>query len=135
MRSLIFAVVAIALAQPARAVGVPQNPTQTFEISGTSLTVRGLNITSSAGATSVVISTAPLWREVCVQNIGGVGLFCGDSSNVTSTLTSDSVGVNIATAAATPPPVCFPLVPGQDFFCAAALQSAGTSRAVIRRRR
>ena len=101
------------------------------------MTVTGISISSSV-PTDVVISTNPLYRQVCVQNLDwGAFIACGESVNV-STLTANSLmGVYLTTATAaslgqTPP--CFEVVPGKRFYCESGNKTAPSPAVLIRKR-
>lgn len=130
MRGLIFAVVVL-LASAAHA----DNAVPSIMAVTSTMTVATISITS-ATATSVIVSTSPLYRQVCVQNLdSGSFLACGETANV-STITANSLfGIYLATNTATLPsiPYCFEVVPGNNFYCRSA--ASGASRAVIIRKR
>lgn len=102
------------------------------------VTVSAVNISSGAGnATSVLVSTGPLYRQVCIQNLDYASfLSCGDNVNVSTVQASNLFGIFLATASATTLsvyPPCFEVVPGKDFYCRSA--ASNPSRAVIIRKR
>lgn len=132
MRGLIFAVVVL-LAGTAHALDFAQPM-----INGvtSTMTVSAINI-SSGVATSVIVSTQALYRQVCVQNLDNLSfLSCGETVNVSTIQANNLYGVYLPTATATTlanPYPCFEVVPGKDFFCRSAASSP--SRAVITRKR
>lgn len=99
-------------------------------------TISGIAI-ASAPATSVIVSTPMLYRQVCVQNLDfGNFLSCGESVSVSTISTSAQAGVVISTrvAGAGMDPQCFPVVAGNQFYCRSS-SVTGSSRAVIIRKR
>ena len=100
-------------------------------------TVRGVDI-SSQTAFNVMISTPPLYRQVCVQNLDTTAyLACGDSVSVSTISTSNLIGVIIPAAptATTPAtPTCFGVPIGNSWYCLTS-SVTGTTRAVIQRGR
>ncbi len=133
MRGLIFAV-AVMLAGVAHAGGDLAVPS----IMGAStMTVSMVSIATQT-ATSVVVSTGPLYRQVCVQNLDwNSSLSCGENVNVSTIQASGLYGIYVTTAtavtlSATPP--CFEVVPGKNFYCQSS-NVAAPSRAVIIRKR
>ena len=100
-------------------------------------TVRGIDI-SSAPATDIIISTAPLYRQACVQNLDtSAFLVCSENVNVSTQTASNLVGVIVppaATASQPQTPLCFSVVPGQRWYCETS-SVTGTTRAVISRGR
>lgn len=134
MRGLIFSVFVL-LAGTAGAIDFAQPVI--YGVTST-VTVSAINISSGAGnATSVLVSTGPLYRQVCVQNLDYASfLSCGDSVNVSTVQASNLFGIFVATASATTLsvyPPCFEVVPGKDFFCRSA--ASNPSRAVVIRKR
>ncbi len=112
--------------------------TATIDTVSSTNTFSGIDISSSV-PTSVVVSTSPLYRQVCVQNIStSVYLACGERVNVSTITTSSRIGVILpaATAITTPyAPTCFSISAGTDFYCLHDAALLGTSRAVIIRGR
>ena len=99
-------------------------------------TISGIAI-ASAPATSVVISTSMLYRQVCVQNLDwGNFLSCSESVSVSTISTSAQAGVVISTrvAGSGMDPQCFEVVAGHQFYCRSS-SITGSSRAVIIRKR
>jgi hypothetical protein len=101
------------------------------------MTVSGVSISSSV-PTDVVISTGPLYRQVCVQNLDTAAFIaCGENIAVSTQAASALMGVYLTTATASTladPPLCFEVVPGKRFYCESA-NAAAASRAVIIRKR
>ena len=100
------------------------------------ITVTGIAISSSV-PTDVVISTNPLYRQVCVQNLDTSNyIACGETVSVSTQPASAFAGVQIAKGAAAVPiaPYCFELVPGKRFYCASGSTSASTNAVIIRKR-
>lgn len=112
--------------------------TVTIDSVSSSMTVRGIDISSSV-PTSVIVSTTPLFRQVCVQNIStSTWLACGDNVKVSTITTGDGIGVVIPAAPTiTTPytPTCFSVVAGNHYYCLHSADLNGTSRAVIIRGR
>lgn len=107
-----------------------------IESVGSTNTVMGITIASSP-VTSVIISTAALYRQVCVQNLDQSGyLACGETINVSTMSSSAFAGVIITTASTTNivPPYCFTVPPGTNFYCGSSRVNT-TSRAIIMRKR
>lgn len=99
-------------------------------------TFMGLTVSSNP-ATDIVISTAALYRQVCVQNQDNAHFVaCGDSINVSSTLVSGVGGVWITTFTAAVPnlPVCFPIPQGKSFYCRSSNITGGSPITTIRSR-
>lgn len=111
--------------------------TVTIDSVSSTMTIRGIDI-SSAPATSIVISTAMLYRQVCVQNFDTTAfLACSENVNVSTQTAQNHVGTIIApAAAATSPstPVCFSVSAGTNFYCRTS-SVTGTTRAGIARGR
>ena len=101
------------------------------------MTVSGISIATQT-ATSVVISTAPLYRQVCVQNLDWSNFIaCGENPSVSTLTASGLMGVYLTTATAaslvnTPP--CFEVVPGKNFYCLSASHFAPSPAVIIRKR-
>ena len=132
MRGLIFAV-AVMLAGVAHALDFAQPVV--LGVTST-MTVSGIAISSFTG-TDVVISTGPLYRQVCVQNLDTSNyIACGDTVSVSTQPASALAGVQIAKGAAAIPvaPFCFELVPGHRFWCTSGSTSAATNAVIIRKR-
>lgn len=111
--------------------------TVTIDSVSSTMTISGINITTQT-ATSIIVSTAMLYREACVQNLDTSSfLACSENVNV-STLTANSmVGVIIpaATSATTPAsPTCFSVVAGNNFYCKSASVTAASRATIIRGR-
>ena len=132
MRGLIFAV-AVMLA------GVAHADNAVTSIMGvtSTMTVSGISIATQT-ATSVVISTAPLYRQVCVQNLDWSNFIaCGENPSVSTLTASGLMGVYLTTATAASlanPPPCFEVVPGKNFYCLSASHSAPSPAVIIRKR-
>lgn len=128
-----FAASPVTEATPARA---PQPVTAVMGAASSTYTVVGLSI-SSAPATSVVIDTLQMYRQVCVQNLDtSSALYCSENVNVSTNSASALIGVVISAASAvTTPngPTCFSIVGGMNFYCKNG--GAGSTRAVIVRAR
>jgi hypothetical protein len=135
MRGLILAV-AVILAGVSSAFALEPVSVTIDGVSSTD-TVRGIDI-SSQTPTDVIINTGALYREVCIQNLSTAGyLACGDSASVSTTTTSNLIGVIIpAPPASTTPatPICFSVPAGNRWYCLASYVS-GSIRAVIQRGR
>lgn len=133
MTRYILAVVLLGLSAVADAGGDFAIPSI---MSASTMTVSAINI-SSGVATSVVISTNPLYRQVCVQNLDSVSfLSCSDNVNVSTIQANNLFGVYLPTATATTLSAvapCFEVVPGNNFYCRSA--ASNPSRAVIIRKR
>ncbi len=133
MRGLVFAV-AVILAGSAHAL---ETVTPTIDSVSSTITISGISITTQT-ATDVVISTFPLYRQVCVQNFD-TSAFLACSENVSvSTLTANALaGTIIAPAAtATQPatPTCFAVVAGKRFYCLSSSVTASTRAGITRGR-
>ena len=100
-------------------------------------TVRGVDI-SSQTAFDIIVATAPLYREACVQNLSTSGyLACGDSASVSTITSNNLIGIIIpASPAITTPasPTCFSVPAGNHWYCLGSWV-LGTMRAVIQRGR
>lgn len=111
--------------------------TVTIDSVSSTNTIRGIDI-SSAPATSVVISTAMLYRQVCVQNFDTTAfLACSENVNVSTQTAQNHVGTIIppAPTATTPAtPLCFSVSAGTNFYCRTS-SVTGTTRAGIGRGR
>lgn len=135
MRRFLFAVAVIL----ASAVGAQalEPATVTIDSVSSTNTIRGIDI-SSQTATSVIISTRTLYRQVCVQNFDTTAfLACSEDVNVSTQTAQNHVGTLIAPAptASTPStPTCFAVSAGTDFYCRTS-SVTGTTRAGIGRGR
>jgi hypothetical protein len=111
--------------------------TVTIDSVSSTTTVRGLDI-SSHTATNVVVSTAPLYRQVCIQNLSTTDwVACGDNVAVSTITTHNLMGVIVpapATIATATTPMCFSIVAGNSFYCRTSSVTA-TSRVVVIRGR
>lgn len=111
--------------------------TVTIDSVSSTNTIRGIDI-SSAPATSIVISTNMLYRQVCVQNFDTTAfLACSENVNVSTQTAQNHVGTIIppAPTAATPAtPLCFSISAGTNFYCRTS-SVTGTTRAGIGRGR
>ena len=100
-------------------------------------TVRGVDI-SSHTAFDIIVSTLPLYRQACVQNLDtSAFLACSDSLNVSTLTANGAIGVVLPAAptATTPAtPTCFSVVAGNRWYCRTS-SVTGTTRAVIIRGR
>ena len=134
MMRLIFLAVVSMLAVRASAL---EPVTVTIESVSSTDTIRGIDI-SSAPTTSVIVSTSPLYRQVCVQNFDTTAfLACSENVNVSSQTAQNSVGTIIAPApSASSPnaPLCFSVSAGTNFYCRTS-SVTGTTRAGITRGR
>jgi hypothetical protein len=112
--------------------------TATIDTVSSTMTTAGIDI-SSHTPTSVIVSTRPLYRQVCVQNIStSVWLSCGENVAVSTFTTSDLIGTIIpaATSVSAPDmPVCFAVPAGNHFYCIHDGALRGPSRAVVTRGR
>lgn len=133
MRGLIFAVAVLLAAVSAHA----DNAVPSIMGVTSTMTVSAISIATQT-ATSVVVSTGPLYRQVCVQNLDSSAFItCGENVNVSTISANELMGVYLTTATATTlgnQPPCFEVVPGKDFFCHSGSVSAA-SRAIITRKR
>ncbi len=135
MRRLIFAVaVLLSSAVGAKAL---EPATVTIDSVSSTMTITGISI-ASATATSVIVSTFPLYRQVCVQNFDTTSfLACSENVNVSTQTAQAAVGTILAPAgSATTPsaPTCFSVVAGNHFYCRTS-STSGTTRAGITRGR
>ena len=101
------------------------------------MTIATVNIATQT-ATDVIVSTVPLYRQVCIQNLdAGAFITCGENVNVSTLSASGLFGAYLTTATAASfntPADCFEVVPGNRFYCHSGSVSAA-SRAVITRKR
>ena len=101
------------------------------------MTVSNIAITTQT-ATDVIVSTRPLYRQVCIQNLDTTAFVtCSDSSVISTMTTSVNMGVYLTTATATSlsmPVPCFEVVPGNRFFCQSASLTAASRVITIRKR-
>ncbi len=104
---------------------------------GSTDTVRGISIATQT-PTNVIISTGPLYRQVCVQNFDtSAFLACGDSVLLSTQTALNNVGTLIAPAAtATQPatPTCFGVPAGNPWYCLSSSVSAATRAGITRGR-
>ncbi len=133
MRGLIFAV-AVMLSGAAHAL---EPATVTIDSVSSTETIRGISIATQT-ATSVIISTASLYRQVCVQNFEtSAFLSCSENPSVSTQTASNFVGTIIAPAntASTPAtPLCFSVSAGTNFYCLSSSVSASTRAGITRGR-
>lgn len=134
MTRFILAVALLVMAARAHAL---EPVTVTVDSVSSTDTVRGVDI-SSQTAFDIIISTAFLYRQACVQNLDtSAFLACGDNVNVSTISTSNQIGViippapTIATAAT---PLCFSVSAGTHWYCRTS-SVTGSTRAVIQRGR
>lgn len=122
------------LPAPARAL---EPATVTIDSVSSTDTVRGIDITTQT-ATSVIVSTGPLYRQVCVQNLDtSAFLACSENVNVSTLTASNLIGVVIppAPTAATPAqPTCMAVAAGSNYYCKSASVTAATRAVIIRGR-
>ena len=136
MRPLILAVSVIL----ASAVGASalEPVTVTIDSVSSTMTIRGIDISSGTTPTNVVISLTMLYRQVCVQNLDATShIACSESTLVSVTASSDNAGAVIAPASAAgspSAPTCFSIPAGTAFYCKSS-SAAGSTRAVIARGR
>lgn len=139
MKKMLFALLAIiGMAVPAKAqspvtneipIRGPEVVTAVVETLSSTDTVRGIDISNSAG-TSVVISTSAGYRFVAVQNLDATAnIYCAERSNVTSNNASNLVGIKITPGTLT----YFSIRAFTDFFC--INDGASSKRAAIFRGR
>lgn len=99
-------------------------------------TIQGIAISSSTG-TDVIISTGPLYRQICVQNLDNAAyLACSETVSVSTAASNALAGIVVSTAPTSGQnvPSCFEVVAGNAFYCRTS-NTAGSSRAVIHRKR
>ena len=101
------------------------------------MTVTNIAITTQT-ATDVIISTRPLYRQVCIQNLDTTAfVVCAESSVISTMTTSMNMGVYLTTATAASlsvPPPCFEVVPGNRFWCQSASLTNASRVITIRKR-
>lgn len=111
--------------------------TVTIDSVSSTMTIRGIDI-SSAPTTSVIISTSPLYRQLCVQNFDtSAFVACSENVNVSTLTANNLIGVIIAPAASTSSPAaptCVGVPAGSNFYCRTS-SVTGTTRAGISRGR
>ena len=111
--------------------------TVTIDSVSSTNTIRGIDI-SSAPATSVVISTGMLYRQVCIQNFSATSyLACSENVNVSTLTAQNHVGTILGVAASTSAPsfpTCFSISAGTNFYCRTS-SVTGSTRAGIARGR
>lgn len=111
--------------------------TVTIDSVSSTNTIRGIDI-SSAPATSVVVSTAMLYRQVCIQNFSSTAyLACSENVNVSTLTSQNHVGTILGVAASTSAPsfpTCFSISAGTNFYCRTS-SVTGSTRAGIARGR
>ena len=134
MRRLMAFVVTVLVTVAWSAGAMENNSVVTIGSVQSTITIQGIAV-ASAPATSVIVSTPMLYRQVCVQNLDSANyLACSESINVSTITTSASAGVFIATGAVPGLPFCFEVVAGNQFYCRSS-SVTGTSRAVTIRKR
>lgn len=133
-RRLFLAVALILSAVGAHAL---EAVTVTIDSVSSTNTIRGIDI-SSAPTTSVIISTAQLYRQVCIQNFDTTAfLACSENVNVSSQTAQNHVGTLISPATSVTQfaaPMCFSVSAGTNFYCRTSSVS-GTTRAGVARGR
>jgi hypothetical protein len=122
----LFSILAALAVSPAMAI---DSATPVVSQYSTTMTVRGVTISSWTG-TSMVISTSPQYRDICVQNVSTASLFCADTPNI-STITATMNAIQLSTYSVIPLPYCFPLVPGKNFYCEYGGTDQGSGRATV----
>lgn len=112
--------------------------TVTIDSVSSTMTIRGIDISSGSTPTNVIISTTQLYRQVCVQNLDATSyIACSESTLVSITASSNNAGAVIApasTAGSPAAPTCFSIPAGTAFYCKSS-SAAGSTRAVIARGR
>ena len=134
MRGLIF-FVAVMLAGVAHA-GSGDYAVPSIQAVTSTMTVATVSIATQT-ATDIVISTAPLYRQACVQNMdAGAFIACSDNVNVSTVVSQGLFGVYLATNTAALPnlPFCFEVVPGSRFYCKSGSVSHASQAVIIRKR-
>lgn len=133
-RFLLAAVLAVICSRGAQAL---EPATVTIDSVSSTMTIRGIDITSQT-VTNVVISTGPLYRQVCVQNFDtSAFVACSDSPSVSTVTSNNLIGTIVSPAAtATQPntPSCFSIPAGTSFYCRTS-SVTGSTRAGITRGR
>lgn len=108
----------------------PEQVTAVVDTLSSTETVRGISIATQT-ATSVIVSTTAGYRFVAVQNLDSTfDLYCAERVSVSSTTTSNSVGIKITANQL----VNFSVRAYTDFFCLSASTSAATRAAIFRGR-
>lgn len=107
-----------------------EQATATIDTVSSTMTIVGLTLSSST-PTSVIVSTAMLYRQVCVQNFDtSAFVACSENPGVSTMTANVAIGTIIAPAAtATQPatPLCFSVVAGKNFYCMTS-SITGTTR-------
>ena len=135
MRGFLMAV-AVLLAAVSAHAGSGDYAVPSIQAVTSTMTVATVSIATQT-ATDIVISTAPLYRQACVQNMDpGAFLACSDNVNVSTIVAQGLFGVYLATNTASLPslPFCFEVVPGSRFFCKSGSVSAASRAVIIRKR-
>lgn len=102
-------------------------------------TIRGIDITTQT-ATSVIISTSMLFRQVCIQNFDQMAyVACSEHVNVsTITATTDALaGTVVAPTVSSNTvavPTCFAVPAGGNFYCKSASVTRASQVGVTRKR-
>lgn len=135
MRGLIFAVFAI-LAGVRGAVALEPVSVVISGLSSTG-TIAGVSIATQS-ATSVIVSTGAMYRQVCVQNFDtSAFLACSENVGVSTQTANNLVGTIIpaaATASTPASPTCFSVVAGKNFYCLSSSVTASTRAGIGRAR-
>lgn len=120
-------------AMPSRAI--ENNLVVTIESVYSTSTIATVTI-ASVTTTDIVISTVPLYRQVCVQNLSQTSyLACSENVNVSSTPTDALFGVEVSSGGVPLAPICLPVVAGQRFYCRSSGTTQAAHRAAIHRKR
>lgn len=82
------------------------------------MTITGVSISSSI-PTSVLLSTSPQYRDVCIQNPSTyTKVFCGETITFSTTTGNETALIfSTSTIGVIAAPYCLPLLPGQNFYC------------------
>ena len=118
------------------APAMENNSVVTIESVQSTATISGMLIDTQT-PTSIVVSTAPLYRQVCVQNFDtSAFLSCSEHVSVSTITSSNRIGTiipKVTTDTSTPAPICFSVVAGNHFYCKSS-GSAPTRCSVTRKR-
>lgn len=130
-------IIVVALMMAATGAYALEPVTVTIDGVSSTDTVRGVDI-SSQTTFNIIISTLPLYRQACVQNVDTTSyVACGDNANVSTVTTSNLIGVIIPAAptVSTPAsPLCFSVPAGNPWYCRTS-SVTGSTRAIIQRGR